>query len=156
MSDISVVEVKPQLVIGMRKRGKYEEIPGMMATVFPFIIGKGIPIQGHPVFVCHEANTEEVMKADREGSADLEVAVPVGKKVEDTGELKCYELPGGKMAKIVHKGPYEDCEPTYEKLFTWIEQNGMKVTGPIREVYLNDPNEVSWEETLTEIYAPVE
>jgi effector-binding domain-containing protein len=28
--------------------------------------------------------------------------------------------------------------------------------GPIREIYLNDPREVSPEELLTEIYAPIE
>jgi len=33
-----------------------------------------------------------------------------------------YELPGGKMAKIVHKGSYAKCSPTYEKLFSWIAE----------------------------------
>ncbi|WP_305791978.1 GyrI-like domain-containing protein [Methanococcoides sp. AM1] len=32
----------------------------------------------------------------------------------------------------------------------------MTITGPTREVYLNDPAEVSPEEILTEIYAPVD
>ncbi len=59
------------------------------------------------------------------------------------------------MAKIIHKGPYEACAPTYEKLYTWIEQNGKTITGPVREVYLNDPREVGIEEALTEIYAPI-
>ena len=70
--------------------------------------------------------------------------------------LVCYEMPGGKMAKTVHKGPYEDCGTTYEQLFTWLAQNHVKVTGPTREVYLNDPNEVSPEDILTEIYVPIE
>ena len=60
------------------------------------------------------------------------------------------------MAKTVHKGPYEECGPTYENLFKWIGENGKKITGPTREVYLNDPREVPKEEILTEIYAPIE
>jgi effector-binding domain-containing protein len=47
-------------------------------------------------------------------------------------------------------------DQTYENLFKWIEKNGKIITGPTREVYINDPNEVGIEETLTEIYAPIE
>nr|WP_239451403.1 GyrI-like domain-containing protein [Methanosarcina horonobensis] len=35
-------------------------------------------------------------------------------------------------------------------------ENGKIITGPVREVYLNDPREVQPEEILTEIYAPLE
>ena len=69
--------------------------------------------------------------------------------------MNVYTLPGGRMARIVHLGPYEACEPTYLKLFAWIEERGMKITGPIREIYHNDPREVSPDEIMTEILAPV-
>lgn len=155
MSEISVVEVKPQIVVGMRKRGKYELIAQMIPKVCQYVVEKGAQIQGPPIFLCHEITIEEVKKADAEGNADVEVVVPVSAKVEETDEIKFYELPGGKMAKIIHKGPYEDCEPTYERLFAWIAENSKKVVGPIREIYLNDPREVPKEEILTEIYAPI-
>ncbi|MCK4364790.1 MAG: GyrI-like domain-containing protein [Thermoplasmatales archaeon] len=60
------------------------------------------------------------------------------------------------MAKIIHKGPYEQCQPTYEKLYNWLEQNGWKIIGPVREVYLNDPSGVGMEEALTEIFVPID
>ena len=43
------------------------------------------------------------------------------------------------MAHVVHKGPYETCEPTYLALFTWIEENGLTICGPIREMYRTIP-----------------
>jgi effector-binding domain-containing protein len=49
-----------------------------------------------------------------------------------------------------------ECEPTYEKLFAWIEESGKRLVGPTREVYLNDPREVPPEELLTEVYTPME
>ena len=55
-----------------------------------------------------------------------------------------------------HFCPYEDCCPTYEKLFAWLEENDKRIMGAIREVYLNDSTEVPPEEILTEIYAPIE
>jgi len=156
MDEIIVVDVKTQVVLGMRKHGKYELIPQMIHKVYEFAEGRGIHIQGPPIFVCHEKTTEEVMKAYKTGNADVEIVWPITGRIEDTEEIKCYELPGGKMAKIVHKGPYEDCGPTYEKLFAWIEANGKKLAGPTREAYLNDPHQVSPEEILTDIYAPIE
>jgi len=154
--EIRIVEVQPQMVLGMRKKGKYEEIGMMIPKVCQFAEESGVQIQGPPIFGCHEMTVEESKKADEEGNADVTVAVPVSGKVEGTDEIKCYELPGGKMAKIVHKGPYQECEFTYEKLFAWLGQRGKRVVGPTREVYLNDPREVPPEELLTEIYAPIE
>jgi effector-binding domain-containing protein len=59
------------------------------------------------------------------------------------------------MVHTVHKGPYESCEPTYLKLFAWIETKGLLISGPIREVYPNDPRVVKPEEIITEIFIPV-
>jgi len=140
----------------MRKCGKYAEIATMIPKVCQFAVQQGVQIQGRPVFACHEIGAEEAMKADKEGTADVEVAVPVFGRVEGSDEVNCYELPGGTMAKTVHKGPYQDCAPTYGKLFAWLAENGKKIARPTREVYLNDPNEVPQAEILTDIYVPIE
>ena len=154
MSQVSVAEVKPQVVVGMWKRGTYAEIGPMIAKVCKYAEASGARIQGRPTFVCHET-PREAMKANEEATADVEVVIPVAKAVEGKGDIACYELPGGQMARIVHKGPYEKCAPTYKKLFEWIAENHKKVVGPTREVYLNDPKQISPEEILTEIYAPI-
>lgn len=158
MSEITVVELSPQKVLGMRRRGAYREIPVMFPKIFEFIFSKNIQIAGYPIFLCHEITFEEVEKADKEENADIEVAVPVAGVIEylDNEEIQLYELPGGKMAKIIHKGPYEECVPTYEKLYSWIAEQGKTIVGPVREVYFNDPREVPPEEILTEIYAPID
>jgi AraC family transcriptional regulator len=156
MEEITIVEIKPQRVLGMRKRGKYEMIATMLPHLCEFAIEKGMQIQGMPIFICHEITPEKVMEADEAGTADVEVAIPVAGTVEETEKIKAYELPGGTMAKIVHKGPYEECGPTYEKLFAWLAAQGKTIVAPTREVYLNDPHEVPPEEILTEIYAPIE
>ena len=154
MSEVTVKDVKPQLVVGMRKRGTYAEIGSMIATVCQFAAGSGAGIMGRPTFVCHET-PKQAMKANEESNADVEVVIPVTRKVTGTDRVTCYELPGGQMAMIVHKGPYEQCAPTYKRLFAWIAENHKKVVGPTREVYLNDPHKVGSEEILTEIYAPI-
>ncbi len=154
ITDITIVDVKPQLVLGVRRRGPYRQIPELLKKLFEFAMGKNIKIEGPPLFVCHET-AEEAMEADKNNNADVEVAIPIAEKVDGTDGIRCYELCGGKMAKTVHKGPYEECGPAYERLFARIRDKGLRITGPTREVYLNDPREVPKEEILTEIYAPV-
>jgi effector-binding domain-containing protein len=156
MSEVTVVEVPPQLVLGMRKRGKYEMIATMIPQLCRFAVEKGLEIRGRPTFVCHERSAEESIKANEEGTADVEVVIPVSAETEGSGEIQCYELPGGTMARTVHKGPYPECTPAYKRLFAWLAENGKRIAGPTREVYMNDPRENPPEELLTEIYAPIE
>ena len=154
MEDVIVVDVKPQLVAGIKKRGYYREIAELLPKLYAYAASKGAVFTEPPIFVCHET-PEEAMEADKTGNALVEVAAPIAKTIEETDEIKCYTLPGGAMAKIVHKGPYDKCEQAYNKVFAWIEDNGKKIAGPIREAYLNDPREVGLEEALTEIYVPI-
>ena len=95
------------------------------------------------------------MEANERGTAEVEVVWPVAAGMKESGEIKVYELPGGKMARAVHKGPYETSESTYLELFAWLEENKLSISGPIREIYPNDPSTVKPEEILTEILVPV-
>lgn len=155
MHEIEVVEEAPKLVAGMRKHGQYKEIAKMLPALFEYVISRSAVIAGPPMFLCHEKSIEEAMAADEAGRADIEVCLPIATRISETAEIKCYELPGATMAKTVHKGPYESSGLAYEKLFAWIEENGKKLSGPMREAYLNDPREVGPQEILTEIYAPI-
>ena len=155
MADITLVDVPSQRVIGMQRRGPYSQIAVLLGELVSYAMSNGVQLAGAPVALMHEAGKEEVERADREGNALIDVAFPIVGSCEGTGEIRCYELPGGTMAKTVHKGPYEACEPTYVALWQWIAREGKRITGPTREIYLNDPREVPPEEILTEIHAPV-
>ena len=156
MEEMIIVDVKPQLVAGITRTGSYKLIAELLPELYQYAGSKGAQFSGPPVFLCHEVTVDKVMEADKNGTAQVEVVAPIAEKIPETDEITCYTIPGGKMAKTIHKGPYEECGPTYEKFYKWIEEQGKKITGPVREVYLNDPNEVAQEEILTEIYAPIE
>jgi len=154
--EITLVEVPPLLVAGIRRKGSYEKIPLMIGELAEFIVRKEIGPAGPPIFLLHEKSAEEASRANASGDADLEVAFPVTSRTRTEGNISTYELPGGMMARVRHKGPYQECAITYGKLFAWLESEGKKITGPVREIYLNDPCEVTPDEILTEILAPVE
>ncbi|MBN1195766.1 MAG: GyrI-like domain-containing protein [Methanomicrobiaceae archaeon] len=155
MEEITLIDVPEQTVLGLRKTGHYRLIPELIKELAMYAMGNTIPITGPPVFVMHENSPEAAMKADEEGTADVEVAFPAPPGTKPGPGMKVYTLPGGRMARTFHKGPYEECEPAYMALFAWLREQGLSITGPMREMYHNDPREVPPEEILTEILAPV-
>ena len=60
------------------------------------------------------------------------------------------------MACIIHEGTFDNLKTTYTQLMGWIEANGYRMNGPIREVYVQwampgeDPSN-----NITEIQLPV-
>ena len=155
MDEITIVTVPAQKVLGITKTGNYQLIPELLMKVIGYTISEKIAIAGPPVFLCHETSPESVKEANEKGTAVVEVAWPISGPAHSSGEIRAYELPGGKMVRAIHKGPYEACEPTYLRVFSWIADKGLMINGPIREVYLNDPCQVKPEEIITEIYVPV-
>jgi effector-binding domain-containing protein len=155
MEEIALVTVPEQKVLGITKTGSYQVIPELLMQVIGYIVSENITIAGPPVFICHETSPECVKEAAEKGTAVVEVAWPVGGNAKASGDIRAYTLPGGKMVRTVHKGPYAECEPTYLNVFAWIAENGLTITGPVREVYPNDPREVQPEDIITEIYIPV-
>ena len=155
MEDIAIVDVQAQKVLGITKTGRYTLIPELLMQLAGYIMENRVAFAGPPMFICHETSPECVKEANEKGTALIEVAWPVTGTVAGSGDIRVSTLPGGKMMRTVHKGPYETCEPTYLALFSWIEKQNLQIAGPIREIYPNDPREVRPEEILTEILVPV-
>ena len=149
------VDVTSQKVMGLRRTGRYEEIGSMIKEVFSCISERRVSIIGPPAYICHEETLEEVQQAAESGNADLEVAFPIEGDAEGCGEVFVYELSGGKMARIIHMGPYRESIDTYHELFEYLAKNGLAVNGPIREVYINDPMTTEEDLLVTWIYAPI-
>jgi effector-binding domain-containing protein len=64
-------------------------------------------------------------------------------------------LPAGSVAVARHVGPYEEMGLAEHALRAWAEERGVEPSGPIRELYLNDPAEVAPEELETEVLLPL-
>ncbi|MDD1707608.1 MAG: GyrI-like domain-containing protein [Methanoregulaceae archaeon] len=155
MDEITIIDVPSQQVVGIQKTGTYLLIPELLMKLYEFIVEKKLTITGMPTFLCHETSPECVKEANEKGTANVEVVWPISGTVQGSGAIRVYELPGGRMVRAVHRGPYETCESTYLSLFSWIESHHLRIAGPIREMYPNDPREVKPEEILTEILVPV-
>ena len=74
----------------------------------------------------------------RDRNIDSEVCEPVGSApVESRGRVKVYELPAITAASIVHHGTFDTLTNAYKVILKWIEDNGYRICGPERELYLH-------------------
>ena len=73
----------------------------------------------------------------REKDMDIEVAVPLRYPIPENESIRVRQMPRlSQVACVVHVGEYTDIYQAYNGLLAWIEANGYRMEGPIREVYL--------------------
>jgi effector-binding domain-containing protein len=114
----------------------------LMEAVMPTGLGRGMP-----GVVYHEM--------DPERPGDIEAFVPVVPAFVPPPGVVVRTIAGGRVISTVHRGPYEELGHAYDALAGWMVEHEEEPAGPPRELYLNDPTEVGFEEALTEIDWPI-
>jgi DNA-binding transcriptional MerR regulator len=72
---------------------------------------------------------------------EMAVAVTAAEKAQ-RGRVKVYELPQVMVASAVYNGSYDAFEAVgqvYAAVAKWIQENGYRIVGPSRELYLQAP-----------------
>ena len=57
----------------------------------------------------------------------------------ETDRIKAITIPGGRVVKAVHTGPYEALAESYAQLEAWVAGASESVGEAVWEVYLTDP-----------------
>lgn len=129
--DVVLRAVEPQLVASQRKlAADDDEIEHMFERVERHIAPFGARADRPPLSLYHD-------REYRERDMDTEVAVPLRSEIIGNDEIRVYELPGIPLAACVtHAGGYATVYQAYNALLAWIEANGYRMSGPVREVYL--------------------
>ncbi len=150
------IKEEPQIrVISKKEQGVTTETVGRLLAELMQVIhtpenqSNLVTIAGPPATIYHdrEYNKEE---------GELEVVIPItGKITLNEPETEIKNLPKRKVVSLVHKGSYETIGYAYQKIFEYATANGLKVIGPVMEIYLNDPFTVAPNEVLTEIQATI-
>jgi effector-binding domain-containing protein len=100
-----------------------------------------------PPFVLYPSTCEDEF--------EITLCMPVVAGAQSGDRVTVEEVPGGLCASTVHVGPYNEVGKAYVALQKWMTDNGRAPAGPVREVYLNDPDAVPPEQLQTEIDWPV-
>ena len=155
MSEPTVKETPPIRVLSKREHGTYEETIGKLIVELATIVqspenrNNFVKITGPFMTIYHDDDYVE------EG-ADIEVAVPVTGRISiEDPSVEVRNLKPLKVASLVHKGSYESIGEAYEKILGYVRDEELEITGPMMDLYLNDPNTVNPDDILTEIQIPV-
>ncbi|MDD2503720.1 MAG: GyrI-like domain-containing protein [Clostridia bacterium] len=143
---IELKEQEAQPVLSVRKTTSVENLPKELGSAYTSIMQYLNEIGEQPVDMPFAAYYNMDME-----NLDVEMGFPVARKLADKGEIKAREIPAGKYAECMYKGPYKECVPAYDAMNRWIAEKGFEATGTAYEVYYNSPMDVPESELITKI-----
>ena len=119
------------------------------ARAMVHIARQGEETHRHPVILYHSD-----LAQDDEFS--FEVCFPVARRLPAAAGVACRELPAGRVAFTIFKGPYDTIWNAYVELHAWIAEHGYAMAGPVRETgILTDDDTDDPREWVTELAVPV-
>ena len=118
-------------------------------VVFRWVADHGVEPDKHPLI--HYFNDMQ-----RDEDVSFEICCPLEAAVPEGGGVTCRTLPPVRVAFTQHHGNYYSIWNAYAELRSWVDEQGLVVDGPTREIGLvhgldtSDPSQ--W---VTEIAHPV-
>ncbi len=130
MSEVSVKFLMPMKVAYLEKKWPREEIGKAIERVSQVLKEKKVKLAGDAMALLHEdPKTIDLQKAL------YEICIPISGKVKGQAEIRDKELEKAAFASITHSGPLEKVPEVYQAILKWVEENGYRIAGPVREVY---------------------
>lgn len=145
--EIEERDVEPQLVAGVRMKGRYCDCGRGFATLYRKL---GRYAAGKPLCLYYDGEY-------REDDADFEPCIPIRQRVEADG-ITLHDLPGGRCVTLIHQGPYNELGRSYARILQYVEDHGYNTRLPSREVYIKGPGMIfkgNPKKYLTEIQLPL-
>lgn len=148
--DVVIKEVSPQWIASVRETiPAYPAVGKLYGQLFGTLGSSAFG--GITVALWHDPEYKE-------HDVDAEAGVYLKQPVPAKGRVSVHQLPQASVASIIHNGAYNRLSEAYDAVLRWIEANGYRVTGPIRELYLHSSQPVRQDDEsyVTEIQVPVE
>jgi predicted transcriptional regulator YdeE len=156
--DIVLKQITPQRVAGLREVvADIYHVQSLFARLH-----SALGIRGNSLDATHDplaAPLAIYYDTDyREREIDVEAAWPVTRSLPASKSLVLHELPAVEsMACAVHPDGPDGLADASRALLTWVEENGYRVAGPSRDVYLQSlPASQPVESPVAEVQLPVQ
>jgi DNA-binding transcriptional MerR regulator len=106
------------------------QIPPIFDEVERYAAAQEARAVGCPLLIFHDLE-------HREGALDLEAAVPLSQPIAPCGRVGVREIAALPAAAcVIYSGAYQQTDDVLQTLLRWVDANGYRVAGPLREVYL--------------------
>lgn len=159
--DTSMIEVKltdtsARKLLAIEHRGAYHDIGPAFGRLGEYAGPRGLigPDTAWLGVYYHDPDTTP--EAELRSHACMSISRPFTPEPGDGVEV--IELPGGRCAVGVHRGPYANLKESYRWLFgQWLPKSGLvPANRPCYEVYINDCCVTPPEDLITHIMIPLE
>jgi len=146
-----VVDLEPATTATIRDVVAVDELAAFFdrafSTLAEVIRAQGVSITG-PAFSMYHDHPGE--------TTDVEVGFRTDRAIEPAGAARPGTLPGGRVARVVHQGAYDELPAAWDQLSIWMDDRGLGFGMPFWEVYLTEPSpEMDPAELRTELNLPV-
>ena len=148
MTQFEVITIEPQDAAVLRAEVPVDQLPSVFDRAFHAVMEavrtQGLDVTGPPFgfYPRMPATTVEVA-----------AGFPVSGPVTPSGEVSALELPGGRVVRGMHVGPFDKLEDTYRELSEWVGSQGLEMAQQMWESYLTDPSaepdSAKWQTLIT-------
>ena len=142
-------EQAAQPALSVRTHAAVQDLPALFGKAYGAIMQYLAELGEQPVGMPFAAYYDMNMQ-----NMDVEIGFPVGRPLAGKGEIQASEFPGGKLASVMHIGPYDQMGPAYDALTQWTKAQGYEATGVAYELFYSEP-ETPPMEIRTEIMFPL-
>lgn len=142
-------EQAAQPALSVRTHAAVQDLPALFGKAYGAIMQYLAELGEQPVGMPFAAYYDMNMQ-----NMDVEIGFPVGRPLAGKGEIQASEFPGGKLASVMHIGPYDQMGPAYDALTQWVKAQGYDATGVAYELFYSEP-ETPPMEIRTEIMFPL-
>jgi effector-binding domain-containing protein len=153
-TEATVKKTEPMTVAFIAMKGPFSLINESFGKLFAFVAEKGFLPAGPPSGVYFNS-PEQVSKEELQWELRAPIAGICDSSGPDERGLGFRCLEETTVASTIHRGPFSNIGDTYNKLTSWIANNGYQIIGPCEEVYLTEPGNTPPAEILTEVRFPV-
>ena len=123
-----VVEIEEKMVLSYKYKGKYSDVGKYIDEIYK--VGKD-KIIGNSFCLYYDYAFEE--------EAEIEVCLPVCKKIENYNNIKFKVIPSVKGIKTTHIGSYESINKAYKNIIDYCNNNNYIMKTPTREIHIKGP-----------------
>ena len=151
--DVKIKDINPMTVAFIKMRGDFSQIPATFQKLYGWITQEGYQPIGPSIALYYNIPGEV---PDEQLSWELmsQLSSDVAEMEPGADGLGVKKLDAVKVASTMYEGPYENIEPVYIALNTWVGDNNYEVDGPPKELYYNDPTKPGVV-PITEIRLPI-
>ncbi|MBV9230314.1 MAG: MerR family transcriptional regulator [Chloroflexi bacterium] len=152
--EVRLKQVEPLLVASIREIVSIEDGPGrLQRRISAYLEQQGIQRLLPDVLLWY---SRYELHDDGVYAADMEIAIPLPSSLAGNEQVRVRTLPGGLMASTIHTGYALSVGQAHAALHGWIANNGYRLIGPVRQIYLQRAEHMDPRHYVTEMQFQVE